>query len=469
MGRQTVGLVGLGVMGANLARNIEAHGSRVCLYNRTYETALEFMEHYGEGHDFLVAPTLRELVGHLQRPRRIILMVPAGRPTDAVIQQLVPLLEPGDMLVDGGNAHFRDTDRHADELGQLGLRFVGMGVSGGEVGALHGPSLMPGCAADAYAELEGLLSQIAAQTDSGPCVTHVGPRGSGHFAKMVHNGIEYGDMQLICEAYDLLRRGLGLTPPELAAVFDEWNRGELSSYLIEITARIVSFPDDRGGDGVLIDHIADRAQQKGTGRWTTQVALDLGVPIPTITAAVDARQLSALKAERVAAEEVYGKPQPATSLGDRFVEDVRAALYAAKICSYAQGFALLSAASSEFGYHMPLAELARIWKAGCIIRAQFLDRVREAYQAQPQLPNLLISPSFREEVASRASRWRRVIAQAVACGIPVPAMSASMAYFDGYTSSRLPANLLQAQRDYFGAHTYERIDAEGVFHTRWQE
>jgi 6-phosphogluconate dehydrogenase len=397
-------------------------------------------------------------------------MVQAGAPVDEVIGQLKPHLEPGDVVIDGGNSFFLDTERRSKDLAALGLHYIGSGVSGGEEGALHGPSLMPGGPQEGYDLIEQVFKAIAARAPDGdPCVAYIGPRGAGHYVKMVHNGIEYGDMQLIAESYDLLSRGAGLTAGELHQVFSAWNQGELSSYLIGITADIFAQLDPDTGQP-LVDVILDEAQQKGTGKWTSQNALDLGAPIPTINAAVESRIVSAYKAERLAAAKVLHGPTARYS-GDRqrLIQAVRAALYASKICSYAQGMALLRAASAEYGYNLHLGDLARIWRAGCIIRAQFLDKIRLAFERNPDLPNLLLDPEFKDAVESRQEAWRSVVQTAVGLGIPCLAMSASLAYYDAYRSARLPANLTQAQRDYFGAHTYRRIDKEGVFHTEWQE
>jgi 6-phosphogluconate dehydrogenase len=466
MSIKRVGITGLGVMGVGLTRNLASRGYEVAVHNRTDDRVRAFMERYGSTGTFPVAGQLRDMATLLERPRIVLAMVPAGSPVDWVIGELAPHLEPGDIIVDGGNSHYRDTDRRVSELDERGVYFVGMGVSGGEEGALHGPSLMPGGHPAAYAALEPVLTAIAAQTESGPCVAHMGSGGAGHFVKMVHNGIEYGDMQLIAEAYHLLRFGVGLGPPELAGVFRAWNESELESYLIGITAEIVDFPDDQGAGGVLVDHIMDRAGQKGTGRWTTLTAFELGVPIPTITAAVDARELSDQKDQRVAAAALYPR-ETLPPLGAEWVDKVRAALYASKICSYAQGFALIACAAEDLGYHADRGECARIWKGGCIIRAKFLDRIRAAFRDPPGPPNLLASEEFRADLAERLPAWREVVGEAMRRGIPVPAISASLAYFDAYTSALLPANLIQAQRDYFGAHTYQRTDREGVFHTEW--
>jgi 6-phosphogluconate dehydrogenase len=460
-------VVGLAVMGQNLALNIERNGFPVAVYNRTHSRTRDFLEGPAAGRDVKGAQTLAELVSALERPRRVLLMVKAGPAVDAVLGELLPLVEPGDIVIDGGNSHFRDTERRMAESEASGVHFVGMGVSGGEEGALKGPSLMPGGDRVAYEILEPTLTAIAAKTDSGPCVTYLGPGGAGHFVKMVHNGIEYGDMQLIAEAYDLLRQRTGLDAARLREVFAEWNRGELESFLVEITAEIVDFPDE-GGGGILVDRILDSAGQKGTGRWTTEAALELGVPIPTITAAVDARLISALKEERVAASRRYESAETSPR-GEPPVDAVRAALYGAKICSYAQGFALLAAASREHGFGLALPEVARIWKGGCIIRAALLDEIREAFGSDPGLANLLVSDGFRDAIAARDEAWRRVVSLGAASGVPLPAMTASLAYLDAYRRERLPASLIQAQRDYFGAHTYRRTDREGTFHTEWKD
>ena len=463
-----IGIIGLGVMGSNLARNIERNGFSVAVYNYEPEMRESFLAKFGAGHEFQGAETLAALVERTERPRRILMMIKAGSPVDSVIEQLEPLLEEGDILIDGGNSHYPDTDRRIARLGKSGVHFVGMGVSGGEEGALNGPSLMPGGDPRMYERLRPILEKIAAQVDTGPCVTYCGKGSAGHFVKMVHNGIEYGDMQLIAEAYDLLRHGIGLDPGQISTIFDEWNRGDLQSFLIEITARIVSFPDDRGGEGILLDQIVDAAGQKGTGKWTTITALELGVAIPTITAAVDARVLSSMKPLRQRLSGMY--PDRGKSFrGDlgQAVEDVRGALFASKICSYAQGFDLLRTASEEMGYGIRLDELARIWKGGCIIRAAFLDQIRAGYRRDPKLDNLLLDSHFAAELASREEAWRRVVESGAALGLPTPAILASLAYFDMLRRDRGPANLIQAQRDLFGAHTYQRVDREGTFHTDW--
>ncbi|RME48688.1 MAG: NADP-dependent phosphogluconate dehydrogenase [Chloroflexi bacterium] len=467
MKQQDIGLIGLAVMGQNLVLNMERNGFGVAVYNRTGAKTTAFMEGPAAGKNITATYTIEDLVAALKKPRIVMIMVKAGPAVDAIISQLRPHLESGDLIIDGGNSFFPDTERRSQELAADGIQYLGVGISGGEEGALWGPSIMPGGQREAYALVEPIFTAIAAKVDGEPCVTYVGPRGAGHYVKMVHNGIEYGDMQLIAEAYDILHRGLGLTTDELHEVFARWNEGVLSSYLIEITADIFTYIDEETGRP-LVDLILDKAGQKGTGRWTSQNALELGVPTPTINAAVVGRIISAYKAEREKAAEILRGPDRAFS-GDRdaFIEAVGDALYASKICSYAQGFALMRAASQEYEYDLNYSELARIWRGGCIIRARFLDDVRAAYADEPDLPNLLLAPFFQDAVASRQPAWRRVIQTAIELGIPTPAMSASLAYFDSYRSARLPANLIQAQRDYFGAHTYERVDKEGVFHTEW--
>ncbi len=467
MADRTVGLVGLGVMGANLARNIESRGHEVCVYNRTTETMRRFLREHAEGHRFRGMETLEELAAALPSPRAIILMVNAGPPVDAVIDALLPFLSPGDILVDGGNSNYQDTEARCARLSGKGIEYLGMGVSGGEEGALRGPSLMPGGSRQAYDHLEPVLRSIAAEADTGPCVAYVGPGGAGHFIKMVHNGIEYADMQLIAEAYDMLRRGYGLEPQRLAEVFSEWNSGELESYLIEITADILRTEDDQGREGLLLDYILDEAGQKGTGRWTTKASMDFAVPTPTITAAVDARALSSPKELRTHAFNLLPYRDEIEFGSHETTSQVREALYASKICSYAQGFALIAKASEEMNWGIDLAETARIWKSGCIIRARFLDDVSAAYRIEPKTPNLALTDRFVGEIASRIDSWTEVVVAAMRAGIPVPAMAASLTYLNSLRTRRLPANLIQAQRDYFGAHTYKRIDREGDFHTQW--
>lgn len=464
-----IGLIGLAVMGQNLALNMERNGYRVAVFNRTQATTASFMERRASGKKIVAAHSPKELLKGLKKPRVVVLMVKAGPAIDEVIGDLRPFLEPGDLLMDGGNSHFQDTERRFQELSSQGIRYLGVGISGGEEGALWGPSIMPGGDPEAYRLVQSLFEAIAAKVDGEPCVTYIGPRGSGHYVKMIHNAIEYGDMELIAESYDLLHRGLGLEAEELRDVFSKWNEGPLSSYLIEITAEIFKRVDTETGRP-LVDLILDRAQQKGTGRWTSQNAFDLGVPTPTLTAAVEARMLSARKAERLKASTILGGPE-ITFHGDRpaLIPALEKALYASKICSYAQGMALLKSASDAYGYNLKLDSIARIWRGGCIIRAKFLDHIRTAFRDDPDLPNLLVAPFFREALLASQEAWRQVLEAAIRLAIPTPAMSASLAYFDAYRSARLPANLIQAQRDFFGAHTYERIDREGIFHTDWSK
>ncbi len=468
MTKQDVGLIGLAVMGQNLALNMERNGFSVAVYNRTAGRTREFVEKQARGKNILPTYSIEQFVQSLKSPRKIMIMVKAGEPVDALIEQLKPYLQPGDLIIDGGNSFFKDSERRAKDLHGLGVFYIGMGISGGEHGALWGPSLMPGGQQEAYDLVEPILTAIAAKVDGEACVIYVGPGGAGHYVKMVHNGIEYGDMQLIGEAYDLLQRGLGLSAAELYEVFAEWNRGELSSYLIEITSDIFTKIDEETAKP-LVEMILDVAEQKGTGKWVLQNALELGVPIPTISAAVESRYLSTYKVERVAASQILFGPSIQYQ-GNRteFIEAVEAALCASKICSYAQGMALLQVASHEYEYGLRLGEIARIWRGGCIIRARFLGKIRLAFERNPDLSNLLLDPEFVAAVMSRQDAWRFVVRTAVALGIPCPAMSASLSYYDAYRSERLPANLIQAQRDYFGAHTYKRIDREGVFHTEWQ-
>jgi 6-phosphogluconate dehydrogenase len=470
MTKRTFGVIGLAVMGENLALNVESRGFPIAVYNRTAAKTEEFMATRAQGKDVKPAYSLEEFVQILERPRKILVMVKAGSPVDAVIQDLKPLLEAGDMIIDGGNSLYEDTERRTQELESTGLGFVGMGVSGGEEGALHGPSLMPGGTESAYKELEPILTKIAAQVDDGPCVTYIGTGGAGHYVKMVHNGIEYGDMQLIAEAYDLLRNVLGLNHNQLHEVFAEWNTtDELNSFLIEITADIFTYID-KETNLPLVDLILDAAGQKGTGRWTVLSALELGVAIPTIFAAVNARIMSSYKDERIAAsKELTGPAGQYDGDVKTFINQVRDALYCSKMCSYAQGMALIAKASAEFNYKINLPETARIWKGGCIIRAGFLDKIKSAFKDNPGLPNLLLAPEFKQTILDRQEAWREVLCVANKLGIPVPAFSSSLDYFDSYRRDRLPQNLTQAQRDYFGAHTYERIDKPKgeFFHTEW--
>jgi 6-phosphogluconate dehydrogenase len=463
-----IGLVGLAVMGENLASNIAGKGFRVAVYNRTKDKVDAFLRktsHLPVGG----ACSISELAGMLSTPRKIILMVKAGDPVDAMIEELIPHLAPGDIIIDGGNSLFHDTHRRYATLLSRGIRFIGMGISGGEEGALKGPSIMPGGDREAYSEIAPIFTRIAAQVADGPCCAFVGPGGAGHYVKMVHNGIEYGDMQLISEAYYILKNVLGLSAEELHEIFSEWNQGVLDSYLIEITADIFS-KYDTDTKTPLVEMILDKAGQKGTGKWTSQSALDLGIPTPTITEAVFARCISAYKDERVKASQVLSGPHQSFS-GDKkdFIEAIRDALYASKICSYAQGFALMRAASQEYHWQLNFGEIALLWRGGCIIRARFLERIRDAYVRNPELSNLLVDPYFSDALASVQNNWRLVVRTCADLGVPIPAFSASLAYYDSYRQAVLPANLIQAQRDYFGAHTYERIDRPGVFHTEWMK
>jgi 6-phosphogluconate dehydrogenase len=467
---QSFGVIGLAVMGENLALNVERNGFPISVYNRSADKTQAFMQERAPGKNVVAAYSLEEFVASLERPRRILVMVKAGAPVDAVIDQLKPLLDPDDMIIDGGNSLFEDTERRVKELEPTGLGFMGMGVSGGEEGALNGPSLMPGGTRAAYESLEPILTKIAAQVDDGPCVTYIGAGGSGHYVKMVHNGIEYGDMQLIAEAYDLMKSVLGLNHRQLHEVFAEWNTtDELNSFLIEITADIFTKMDHDTGNA-LVEMILDTAGQKGTGRWTVMSALEMGVSIPTIIAAVNARIISSIKSERVAAsKQINGPMNHFDGNMQIWVNKIRDALYCSKICSYAQGMALLNAASQTYGYDLNLSECARIWKGGCIIRAGFLNKIKHAFNEDPHLSNLLLAPEFKQTILDRQAAWREVISLAAQMGIPVPAFSASLDYFDSYRRDRLPQNLTQAQRDYFGAHTYERVDRSGSFHTEWMQ
>jgi 6-phosphogluconate dehydrogenase len=462
-----IGVTGLAVMGRNLARNLARHGFTVALHNRTVARTNALVQEHGDEGAFVPTQTAAEFVAALERPRRVVIMVKAGAPTDAVIDELAPLMESGDILIDCGNAHFADTRRREASLRERGLHFVGAGVSGGEEGALLGPSIMPGGSAQSYESLGPMFETIAARKDGVPCCTHVGPDGAGHFVKMVHNGIEYADMQLIAEAYDLLRDGLAAQPAELAKIFAQWNTGDLESFLIETTAEVLGHVDAQTGRP-FVDVVLDQAEQKGTGRWTVQTALDLGVPVTGIAEATFARGLSGHARQRAAAREVLPGPS-STPPADRdaFVEDVRKALYASKVVAYAQGFDQMAAASAEYGWDVDLGAMATIWRAGCIIRARFLDRIKDAYGTNPNLPSLLVDPYFRDAVAQGQDAWRRVVAHAAESGIPTPAFSSSLAYYDGLRAGRLPAALIQGLRDFFGAHTYRRVDREGVFHTLW--
>jgi len=469
------GLIGLAVMGENLALNVESRGYSVAVYNRTTSVVDELIAGRAKGKKFVGCHTLAELVSKLARPRKVFLMVKAGPAVDDLIETLLPLLESGDVIIDGGNTHYSDTERRTKYVESKGLFFIGTGVSGGEEGALKGPSMMPGGSEKAWPIVKPIFQAIAAKV--GPnndisCCEWVGPRGAGHYVKMVHNGIEYGDMQLICEAYLMLKEAVGLTNDEMYDVFDDWNRGELQSYLIEISRDIFSVKDDQGGEGHLVDKILDVAGAKGTGKWMSQLALDLGVPSTMVTEAVYARCISAVKDARVRASKVLEGPSVTSSgvsIGDKkaFVDAVRQALYASKICSYAQGFVQLQAAAKEHDWPLNYGDCAMLWRGGCIIRAQFLDRIKEAFDAQPNLENLLLHPYFAEATRKAQAAWRQVVVVATQMGLPVPEFTTALAYYDGYRRARLPANLLQAQRDYFGAHTYQRTDKPGSFHTDW--
>lgn len=466
--KSRIGVTGLAVMGANLARNIASRGVPVAVHNRTYAKTEQFMADYGAEGDFTASESVKDFVDSLETPRKIIVMVKAGKPVDGVIEELTPLLDQGDIIIDAGNSHFPDTVRRTAECEANGLRFMGVGVSGGEEGALLGPSIMPGGDPAAYEEVREIFESIAAVVDGTPCVTHVGPGGAGHYVKMVHNGIEYADIQLIAEAYDLLTNVVGLDAPAVGKIFEEWNSGDLDSFLIEITGKVLAKTDAKTGRP-LVDVIVDQAGQKGTGTWTAIDALQLGIPLTGITEAVFARGLSALRSERKAAAGVLAGPTPSKEVDESLVEDIRLALYASKVVAYAQGFAQMRAASVENGWDLKLGEMATIWRGGCIIRARFLNRIREAYDEHPDLDNLLMVPYFTEAVANAQDAWRRVIVKATEQGVPIPAFSSSLSYYDGYRRERGPANLIQGLRDFFGAHTYKRIDAEGSFHTRWAQ
>ena len=467
------GLIGLAVMGENLALNVESRGYKMAVYNRSTEKVDNLISGRAAGKNFVGCHTLEDLVANLASPRKVMMLVKAGPAVDTIIDNLIPLLDKGDIIIDGGNTHYSDTERRTKYVEEKGLQFIGTGVSGGEEGALKGPSMMPGGSVAAWPAVEPIFKAIAAKVGPNediPCCEWVGPRGAGHYVKMVHNGIEYGDMQLICEAYHMLREAGGLSNDELYDVFDEWNRGELQSYLIEITRDIFSVIDDQA-EGHLVDKVLDQAGAKGTGKWMSQLALDLGVPSTLVTTAVYARSLSAQKEARVRAEAVLSGPDVSVDLSEddrkNLVDDVRQALYASKIVSYAQGFVQLQAAAEEHDWPLNYGDCALLWRGGCIIRAQFLDRIKEAFDENPDLENLLLHPYFTDAVHKAQAAWRRVILQATELGIPVPAFSTALAYYDSYRRGRLPANLLQAQRDYFGAHTFKRTDVDGVFHAEW--
>ena len=463
-----IGVTGLAVMGRNLARNFARHGHRVAIHNRTYAKTESLLADAGHEGEFVPSKSMADFVASLERPRRVLIMVKAGPGTDAVIEELVPLLEDGDIIIDAGNAHFPDTIRRENDLREKGLHFVGSGVSGGEEGALNGPSIMPGGSRESYESLGPLLESISAKVDGTPCCTYVGPDGAGHFVKMVHNGIEYADMQLIAEAYDLIRQGTGASAAEIGQIFTEWNSGDLESFLIEITAEVLAQTDARSGQA-LVDVILDQAEQKGTGRWTVQNALDLGVPITGIAEATFARALSGSVPQREAARAKLPANAEEWEVGDKgqFVDDVRQALYASKVVAYSQGFDQIAAASAEYGWNIDRGAMARIWRGGCIIRARFLNRITEAYERNEQLPLLIADDYFADAVGSCLASWRRIVAGAARNGIPTPAFSSSLAYYDGIRAERLPAALIQGQRDFFGAHTYRRVDSDGIFHTEW--
>jgi 6-phosphogluconate dehydrogenase len=471
-----IGLVGLGVMGQNLALNIAEKGFTISVFNRTYsktEETVKRAEEEGKGKYKLHGyKELKDFIASIRKPRPVIMLITAGKAVDLTIQSLLEHMEPGDTIIDGGNEWYENTDRRAKEVTQKGILYMGMGVSGGEEGARHGPSLMPGGPREAYQRLEPILTKIAAQVDDGPCVTYIGPGSSGNYVKMIHNGIEYGDMELIAEIYDLLRNVAGLDNQELHKVFDEWNKGELQSFLIELTARVLTKRDEKNPNQFLIDVVMDKSGSKGTGKWTIQEGAERGVPLPTMSSALDARYMSALKEERVKASKILkGPPHPNDKINkEQLINDLRHALYSSKICSYAQGMNIIKEASKNFDWGLELGKIARIWKGGCIIRAKFLDRIKSAYDKDANLASLLVDDSFAKEIAERQEGWRRVIKIAIEHGIPVPSLSASLAYYDSYRRERLPANLIQAQRDFFGAHTYERTDNPGVFvHSEWND
>ena len=465
-----IGVVGLAVMGSNIARNFARHGYTVAVYNRSTEKTDAFMAEYGKDGDFIPSTTIKEFVASLERPRRALIMVQAGEATDAVIAQLADAMDKGDIIIDGGNSLFTDTIRREADMSARGLHFVGAGISGGEEGALNGPSIMPGGPAESYKSLGPLLESIAAHVNDVPCCTHIGPNGAGHFVKMVHNGIEYADMQVIGEAYHLLRYAAHMTPAEIAEVFREWNTGDLDSYLVEITAEVLSQVDAETGKP-LIDVIVDQAGQKGTGRWTVKAALDLGIPTTGIGEAVFARALSGAADQRAATEGQLPTGDIADGVSDderpEFIEDVRRALYASKLVAYAQGFDEIKAGSEEYGWDIDPRDLATIWRDGCIIRAKFLNRIVDAYNTNPDVESLLLDPYFKNEMGDLINSWRRVVIAATQTGLPIPVFASSLSYYDSLRADRLPAALIQGQRDYFGAHTYQRVDKPGTFHTQW--
>ena len=464
-----IGLIGLAVMGENLVLNMESRGFTVAVYNRTVEKVDHFVGGRGKGRKIIGTKSVKELIASLKSPRKVMLMIKAGKPVDEMIETLIPHLSKGDLIIDGGNSHFPDTIRRTKYLEQKGMLFIGTGVSGGEEGALHGPSIMPGGSSAAWPLVKPVFQSIAAKVDNGtPCCDWVGDNGAGHFVKMVHNGIEYGDMQLICEAYQIMKELLGMKPAEMHEVFKRWNTGILDSYLIEITRDILAFKDQDGSP--MVDNILDTAGQKGTGKWTSEASLDLGVPLTLISEAVYARSLSAIKEERVeAAKSLHGPKDPFKADKKQLLEDLEHALYASKIVSYAQGFTLMRAAASEYKWDLNYGGIALLWRGGCIIRSAFLGKIKEAFDKNRDLPNLMLDPYFRDRLESSQTSWRRVVAAAVTAGVWTPAFSTALNYFDGYRNARLPANLLQAQRDFFGAHQYERVDKPRgqFFHTNW--
>ncbi|MDR3267683.1 MAG: decarboxylating NADP(+)-dependent phosphogluconate dehydrogenase [Tannerella sp.] len=464
-----IGLIGLAVMGENLVLNMESKGFTVAVFNRTVSKVDDFVNGRGKGKNFIGAHSIEELCKSLKRPRKVMMLVKAGQAVDDFIEKIIPFLEPGDVIIDGGNTHFPDTIRRTAYVESKGLLYIGTGVSGGEEGALNGPSMMPGGSKAAWELVKPVFQSICARADGAPCCDWVGENGAGHFVKMVHNGIEYGDMQLICEVYQLMKDLLGMSAPEMHEVFKTWNEGELNSYLVEITRDILAYRNEEGE--IVVDKILDTAGQKGTGKWTGVSALDLGIPLTLIGESVFARCLSAQKDERIAASRQLTGPQPTFDGGDRqaFLGDLKNALYAAKIVSYAQGYLLLREAAREYGWNLNYGGIALMWRGGCIIRSVFLGKIKEAFDRNPQLTNLLLDPFFKEKVLAAQAGWRKVVSTAIQNGIPMPSMSAGLTYFDGYRTERLPANLLQAQRDYFGAHTYERIDRPRgeFFHTNW--
>ncbi|MGV9189244.1 NADP-dependent phosphogluconate dehydrogenase [Arcanobacterium canis] len=470
VGVADIGVTGMAVMGSNLARNLARNGYKVAIHNRSSEKTEKVMAAHGTDGEFYPSASMEDFVSSLSTPRVAIIMVKAGAPTDAVINQLADLMEEGDIIVDAGNALYTDTRRREAALRERGLHFVGMGVSGGEEGALNGPSIMPGGTPESYTRLGPMLEKISAHVDGIPCATYVGADGAGHFVKMVHNGIEYADMQLIAEAYNLMSVGLGMSASEIGDVFSTWNEGELESYLIEITAEVLHHTDAETGRS-FVDIIADRAAQKGTGAWTVQNGAGMGVPVTGIAEATFARALSGSVPQRAAAAEVFPSDVTLPEIADKeaFIESIRLALYASKVVAYSQGFELITAASEEFNWNVDLGSMARIWRGGCIIRAQFLNRITEAYEADPRLPLLLAAPFFADVITKATSAWREVVGFATSAGLPVPAFSSSLSYYDGIRANRLPANLIQAQRDFFGAHTYQRVDKDGTFHTMWSE